>query len=56
MEIVNVLTKINRIIWFDFSIIKRASEYTYPITGVDYIHIATMEINLAWEVISVDNV
>lgn len=79
MEIVNVLTKINRIIenrgkkpldirknidailslpiiWFDlnFLIIKRASEYNYPITGVDYVHIATMEINLVWEVISAD--
>lgn len=79
VEIVNVLTKINRIIedrgkkpldirknidailslpivWFDlnFLIIKRASEYNYPITGVDYIHIATMEINLVWEVVSAD--
>jgi len=44
------------IIWFDltFLVIKRASEYTYPITGVDCIHIATMEINLVWEVISAD--
>ncbi|MEM2940143.1 MAG: hypothetical protein QW304_01110 [Thermoproteota archaeon] len=44
------------IVWFDlnFLIIKRASEYTYPITGVDHIHVATMEINLVWEVISAD--
>lgn len=79
VEIVNVLTKINRIIerrgrkpldisknidailslpivWFDltFLIIKKASEYTYPTSGVDYVHIATMEINLIWEVISAD--
>jgi len=79
VEIINVLTKMNKIIekrgrkpldirknidailslpivWFDltFLVIKRASEYTYPITGVDYVHIATMEINLVWEVISAD--
>jgi len=79
VEIINVLTKMNKIIekrgrkpldirknidailslpivWFDltFLVIKRASEYTYSITGVDYVHIATMEINLVWEVISAD--
>ncbi|MCM8803598.1 MAG: type II toxin-antitoxin system VapC family toxin [Candidatus Omnitrophica bacterium] len=80
VEIINVLTKINRIlkqrkkkpldirknidailslpiIWFDldFLIIKKASEYTYNVTGVDYMHIATMEINSITEIISADN-
>lgn len=79
VEIINVLTKINKIIeergkrpldvrknvdailslpivWFDlnFLIIKRASEYTYPVTGIDYFHVAIMEINIVWEVISAD--
>ncbi len=79
VEIINVLTKINKmieergkrpldvrknvdailslpIVWFDlnFLIIKRASEYTYPVTGVDYVHAATMETNIVWEVISAD--
>lgn len=80
VEIINVLTKINRILkeqkkkpldinknidailslpitWFDldFLIIKKASEYTYNVTGVDYIHIATMEINSATEIVSADD-
>lgn len=44
------------IIWFDldFLVIKRASEYAYDITGVDYVHIATMEINSIGEIISAD--
>ena len=79
VEIINVLTKINKILkeqkkkpldisknidailslpitWFDldFLIIKKASEYTYNVTGVDYIHIATMEINSVPEIISAD--
>ncbi len=42
--------------WFDldFLIIKKASEYTYNVTGVDYIHIATMETNSIAEIISAD--
>jgi predicted nucleic acid-binding protein len=80
VEIINVLTKINKILkkqekkpldikknidailslpltWFDldFLIIKKASEYTYNVTGVDYIHIVTMEINSVTEIISADD-
>ena len=80
VEIINVLTKINKILkgqgkksldikenidailsfpvtWFDldFLIIKKASEYTYNVTGVDYIHIATMEINSVTEIVSADD-
>ncbi|MCX8183008.1 MAG: hypothetical protein N3F08_01105 [Crenarchaeota archaeon] len=40
------------LVWLDFLIIKRASEYTYPVTGIDYVYVATMEINFVWEVIS----
>jgi predicted nucleic acid-binding protein len=79
VEVINVLTKINKILekqgkkpldieeninailslpitWFDldFLIIKNASKYTYNVTGVDYIHIATMEINSVTEIISAD--
>ena len=79
IEVINVLTKINRLLikqkkipldikenidailslpitWFDldFHTIKKASEYSYNVTGVDYIHIATMEINSIEEVISAD--
>jgi len=80
VEIINVLTKINKILkgqgkkpldieenidailslpitWFDldFLIIKKASEYTYNVTGVDYIHIATMETNSVTEIVSADD-
>jgi len=80
VEIINVLTKINRILknqkkkpldikknidailslpitWFDldFLIIKKASEYSYNVTGVEYIHIATMETNSVTEVVSADD-
>lgn len=80
VEIINVLTKINKILkkqekkpldikknidailslpltWFDldFLIIKKASEYTYGVTGVDYVHIATMDINSVTEIISADD-
>jgi len=80
VEIINVLTKINRILkerkkkpldvkknidailslpitWFDlnFLVVKKASEYTYNVTGVDYIHIATIEINSVTEIISADD-
>lgn len=80
VEIINVLTKINRILkkqkeklldikknidailslpitWFDldFLIVKKASEYSYNVSGVDYIHIATMEINSVTEIVSADD-
>lgn len=79
VEIVNVLTKINKIlvgekkdeldikknidailslpiVWFnlDFLVIKKATEYNYNISGVDYIHIATMELNSIIKIISAD--
>ncbi len=79
VEIINVLTKINKIlkknkrkeldvkknieailslpiIWLDlnFFVIKKASEYDYNISGVDYIHIASMELNSVTKVISAD--
>ena len=79
VEIINVLTKINRILkrdgeksldirknldavlslpitWFDlnFIIIKRASGYTLGATGVDYVHVATMEVNSITEIMSAD--
>ena len=44
------------IIWFDldFLIIKKASEYDYNISGVDYIHLATIEVNGIKEIITAD--
>lgn len=44
------------IVWFDlnFFTIKRASSYDFSVSGVDYIHIATMELNDVKEVISAD--
>ena|SRR3989338_8510092 len=44
------------ITWLDlnFSIIKKASEYNYNVSGVDYIHIATMELNSVGKIISAD--
>jgi predicted nucleic acid-binding protein len=44
------------ITWIDlnFLIVERASEYTYDINGVDYIHAATMDINSINEIISAD--
>ncbi len=35
-------------------IIKRAAEYNYNINGADYIHIATMEVNGVYEILSAD--
>lgn len=79
VEIINVLTKINKIlkkenkkelnitenidailslpiIWFDlnFLIIKKAADYDYLISGVDYIHLASMELNSITKIISAD--
>jgi predicted nucleic acid-binding protein len=44
------------IIWFDidFLVIRKASEYSYNVSGVDYIHLATMEINSVKDIISAD--
>ena len=44
------------IVWFDlnFLVIKRAAEYKYKVSGVDYVHIASMELNSVSEVISGD--
>jgi len=38
----------------DFAIIRRASEYKFKVSGIDYVHIASMEFNLIDEVISAD--
>ncbi|MBI2148385.1 type II toxin-antitoxin system VapC family toxin [Candidatus Woesearchaeota archaeon] len=44
------------IIWYDLSflIIKHSSNYNFKVSGVDYIHVATMEVNSVFEVISAD--
>ena len=44
------------IIWLDinFLVIKRAAEYDYRISGVDYIHIASMELNNIRKIVSAD--
>lgn len=44
------------IIWLDIDlfILERAAEYTYRVSGVDYIHIALMEVNMVSSVISAD--
>lgn len=38
----------------DFAIIRRASEYQFRVSGTDYLHVASMELNLVNEVISAD--
>ena len=45
------------IIWFDtsFPVIQRAAEYRYDISGTDYLHIATMELNGVNKIISADS-
>ena len=44
------------ITWFDmdFFVLENAAEYKYNISGIDYIHIATMEINAIKKAISAD--
>ena len=44
------------ITWFDmdFYVIENAAGYNYNISGIDYIHIATMEINAIRGIISAD--
>ena len=37
-----------------FSIVERASTYSFDINGVDYIHAASMEVNSITEVLSAD--
>lgn len=79
VELINVLTKLNRIlkrrgrkplsikeniqavlslplVWIDLDIliIEKASEYTFEINGVDYIHVASMEVSSINEVLSAD--
>ena len=62
VETINVLLKLNKALKADeqkqldinFPIIKRVAEYNYRITGADYIHIATMEINNIGKIISAD--
>ncbi len=79
VELINVLTKLNRIlkkrgrkplsikeniqavlslpvVWIDLDvlIIEKASEYTFEINGVDYIHVASMEVGSISEVLSAD--
>ena len=57
----NIKENINAILsipitWIDLSlfIIKLASEYNHNISGVDYIHIASMEVNSIKKIISAD--
>jgi predicted nucleic acid-binding protein len=38
----------------DFAIIRRASEYEFKVSGIDYVHVASMELNLVDEIISAD--
>lgn len=44
------------ITWIDleFLVIEKASEYTFDINGVDYIHLASMELNSITEILSAD--
>jgi len=44
------------IVWYDlnFLLIKHASEYDFDVSGVDYIHVATMELNGIHEILSAD--
>lgn len=44
------------IVWVDlgFLVIEKASEYNFEINGIDYIHVASMEVNSISEVLSAD--
>ncbi|MDV3277998.1 MAG: type II toxin-antitoxin system VapC family toxin [Nitrososphaerales archaeon] len=44
------------LVWIDvdFLVIERASTYAFGINGVDYVHIASMELNSIHEVLSAD--
>lgn len=39
----------------DFLIIERASTYSFDMSGIDYIHLASMEINSISEILSADS-
>lgn len=54
-EIINAILSYP-IVWIDLGlfVIKRAAEYDYDILGIDYIHIASMEINSIKKIISAD--
>lgn len=43
--------------WFDldFTVIERASAYDYRVSGVDYIHIASMDVHMVYSIISADS-
>ena len=45
------------IVWYDlnFLIIKHASKYDFKISTMDFIHVATMELNSTFEIISADS-
>lgn len=38
----------------NFAVIRRASEYRYPLAGADYVHLASMELSGAEEILSAD--
>ena len=38
----------------DFAIIRRTSEYEFKVGRIDYVHVASMELNLVSEIISAD--
>ncbi len=44
------------IVWFDlnFLTIKKAAEYKFRVSGIDYLHVATMELNSVKESLSGD--
>jgi len=44
------------IVWFDLDmvVIRRAAEYPYKVTGVDYFHISSMELHSVNQIISAD--
>ena len=79
VEVINVLTKINKILkkegkklfnikenieallslpitWIDlnFLIIEKSCDYSYDISGADYTHLASMEINSINQILSAD--
>ena len=45
------------ITWLELNlpIIERAAQYNYPVNAIDYIHLATMELNQINEIISADS-
>ncbi len=44
------------IVWLDMdlAVIERASTYSFDVNGVDFVHVATMEINSMTEILSAD--